>query len=178
VHDRALIEKILLGDQKAFAILIERTEKLVTQIICKMVDNREDRKDIAQEVYMKAYKGLPSFRMEALLSTWLAKICYSSCIDYLRKKKNYSIHGLAEDLEAPEDEQLIIKERKQTLHEAIEKLGPVQRALITLYHHEELTYVQIAHITQLPVGTIKSYLFRARKSLKETILLSNNKHDI
>ena len=86
-QDQILIEKVLAGDAGAFGTVIKNTEGLVAQIVYKMISNREDRKDISQEVYLKAYKNLSSFRSDAKLSTWIARIAYNTCLNHLEKKK-------------------------------------------------------------------------------------------
>ena len=85
--DQVLVKKVLSGDAKAFSLIIKNTEGLVAQIVYKMISNREDRKDIAQDVYLKAYQNLPGFRYQAKISTWIAQIAYNSCLNYLEKKK-------------------------------------------------------------------------------------------
>ena len=85
--DKELVEKVLSGDTNAFAAIIKNTEVLVAQIVFKMVENKEDRKDLAQDIYLKAYKNLPGFRFGSKLSTWIAQIAYNTCLDHVRKKK-------------------------------------------------------------------------------------------
>ncbi|HTE12549.1 MAG TPA: sigma-70 family RNA polymerase sigma factor [Chitinophagaceae bacterium] len=179
--DRDLIEKVLAGDAGAFGLIIKNTEALVAQVIYKMISNKEDRKDIAQEVYMKAYKNLPGFRFESKLSTWIARIAYNTCLNQLEKKKLL----LLDDIELPEKLvnhtaalELDMKERSVIISAAIEKLPPILKTLITLYHNENLSYAEIQQITELPEGTIKSYLFRARKALKENLLQHYKKDEI
>ena len=179
--DRDLIEKVLAGDAGAFGLIIKNTEALVAQVIYKMISNKEDRKDIAQEVYLKAYKNLPGFRFESKLSTWIARIAYNTCLNQLEKKKLL----LLDDIELPEKLvnhtvalELDMKERSVIISAAIEKLPPILKTLITLYHNENLSYAEIQQITELPEGTIKSYLFRARKALKENLLQHYKKDEI
>lgn len=180
-HDRILVEKVLAGDKGAFGNIIKNTEALVAQVIYKMVNNLEDRRDLAQEVYLKAYKNIKNFRFESKLSTWIARIAYNTCINYLEKKKLL----LRDDLEVENNQMaytpglaLDLKERSLIITAAIEKLPPVLKTLITLYHHEDLSYAEIQQITELPEGTIKSYLFRARKALKENLLQHYKKEEI
>jgi RNA polymerase sigma factor (sigma-70 family) len=173
LQDRALVEKVLAGDTRTFGIIIKNTETLVAQIIYKMIAGREDRKDLAQEVYLKAYTNLPGFRFDAKLSTWIARIAYNTCFNHLEKKKLLLLDDIdlskkmAISINAAE---LDLKERSAIISTAIEKLPPILKTLITLYHNEDLSYAEIQQITALPEGTIKSYLFRARKALKEYLL--------
>ena len=162
-------------------MIIKNTEALVAQVIYKMVSNREDRKDLSQEVYLKAYKNLTGFRFESKLSTWIARIAYNTCLNHLEKKQLL----LQNDIELPDklvsntaSSVLDLKERSAIISAAIEKLPPILRTLITLYHNEDLSYAEIQQITALPEGTIKSYLFRARKLLKENLLQHYKKEEL
>jgi len=187
--DQLLVKNVLGGDTNAFKIIIQNTEGLVTQIIFKMIPAAEDRKDIAQDVYLKTFQKLAGFRFQSKLSTWIGQITYNTCVNHLQKKKLLLIESSNEDDE-PNDEVLEIlnskinpsnsetekiifhKELSGILKREIDKLSPLYRTLITLYHNEELSYSEIAIITGLPEGTIKNYLFRARKTLKNNLLLT------
>ncbi len=85
-EDRYLVNLVLKGDNGAFTTIIRNTERLVSQIVFKMIRDTEDRKDLAQDIYLKAYKGLASFTFRAALSTWIAQIAYNTCINHLEKK--------------------------------------------------------------------------------------------
>src|SRR5690348_15612938 len=85
--DKLLVHRTLGGDARAFGIIVKNTEKLVAQIVYKMIPVEEDRKDLAQDIYLKAYKRLNTFKFQAKLSTWIAQIAYNTCYDWLEKKK-------------------------------------------------------------------------------------------
>lgn len=191
--NRDLIKRILAGDSNAFKIIISQTKGLVIQIIYKMISNQEDREDIVQEVYLKVYNKLSSFRFNSKLSTWIGTIAYNTCINHLEKKKiatldintnnemniseaisNHSINSIVNLTE----NQVFKKERALILKLEIDKLPPLYKTIITLFHVEELSYNEISKITNLPEGTLKSYLFRARKRLRENILLNYKKDDL
>lgn len=194
--DRQLVERVLGGDNPAFAFIIKNTERMVAQIVFKMIGNPEDRKDIAQDIYFKAFKKLGSFKFESKLSTWIAQIGYNTCMDYLRKKKLILAGNIYEGNESEPDllgiinsksssdpgietnDFILKKDLSAILKTEIEKLSPVYKTLISLYHNEELSYEEIGQITGLPAGTVKSYLFRARKTLKGNLLLSYKKEDL
>jgi RNA polymerase sigma-70 factor (ECF subfamily) len=195
LSDKYLVEKVLGGNTHAFRSVIRNTERLVTQIIFKMISNPEDRKDLAQDIYIKVYNKLASFRFQSKLSTWIAQVSYNTCLDYLQKKKlilpgNIENQETADDdtdffkndfIEVSTTEVNIIIARKELsgiLKTEIEKLSPVFRTLITLYHQEELSYDEIGQITGLPAGTIKSYLSRARKKLRDNLLVTYKKEDL
>lgn len=182
--DRSLVNRVLHGDTRAFAEIVENTEGLIAQIVFKMVNDPEDRKDIIQDIYLRVYEGLKNFRFYSKLSTWIGRIAYNTCINYLEKKKPLlgSFEGPTYEEKVTggiESEVLFSKKELETiLATAIEKLSPVHKTLITLYHQEELTYIEIAQITGLPEGTVKSYLFRARKQLKDNLLNQYKKEEL
>jgi len=194
--DRYLVDKVLGGDTNAFGIIVKNTEGLVAQIVFKMINNAENRKDIAQDIYMKAFKNLSGFKYQSKLSTWIGKIAYNTCLNDCEKRKLVLIENVHENSETDkkgaqtnensafscydnESENVLIrKELSQILNSEIERLQPVYKTLITLYHNEELSYEEIAQITTLPEGTIKNYLFRARKMLKESLLLNYKREEL
>lgn len=194
--DQLLVEKVLRGDTNAFKTIIKNTEGLVTQIIFKMISNDEDRKDIAQDVYLKAFQSLQHFKFQSKLATWIGHITYNTCVNYLEKKKLVlleSTNNGDETKESPlvilnnktidisrnETENLIFrKEVSGILKTGIDKLSPLYKTLITLYHNEELSYAEIAQITDLPEGTVKNYLFRARNKLRDNLLLTYKKEEL
>ena len=196
LEDKLLVERILRGETPAFGILIKRTEGLVAQIVFKMVANAEDRKDLAQDVYLKTFKNLGGFEFHAKISTWVGQIAYNTCLNYLEKKKlvlveNYYYEEAASDeynenkplrFFSPKEDwsetRISKKETQAILAKEVESLSPLYRTLISLCHYEELSYEEMALITSLPVGTVKSYLFRARKKLKESLLSKYKKEEL
>jgi len=184
--DRHLVEKVLAGHPQAFETIIKNTKSLVAQISYRMINNNEDRRDIAQEVYLKAFNQLANFRFQAKLSTWIGQITYNTCLNYLEKNKIVLITPGKEETDeevldninskldstlSNETESVVLKnEITDILTKAVEELQPLYKTLITLYHTDGLSYEEIGQITRLPSGTVKNYLFRARKSLKETLL--------
>ena len=196
MQDKELVNRVLRGETHVFATIIKNTEGLVAQIVFKLITNSEDRKDIAQDIYLKAYKSLSGFKYHSKLSTWIGKIAYNTCFNFLDKKQLILLDSTFPENEKHEsalefftnkfiglsnnnsETNLIRTDRLEIVQSAIEKLPPLFKTLIMLYHYEELSYDEIAEITSLPVGTIKSYLFRARKSLKDTILLKYKEEEI
>jgi RNA polymerase sigma factor (sigma-70 family) len=185
--DRQLVAEVLRGNTQAFGDIIKNTEALVARIVFKMIPNVEDRKDIAQDVYLKAFDKLKGFRFQCKLSTWIAQIAYNTCLSWLEKKKlifpniqddgenndealeilhsRSVIHAISET-----EQQIRQKELSGILKAEIAGLPPVYQTLVALFHQEELSYLELAQISGLPEGTVKSYLFRARKILKENLL--------
>ena len=189
LNDERLVTAVLNGDRDAFGLIIKKTEGLVAQMTFKMISSPGDRKDIAQDVYLKTFKNLRGFKFQSKLSTWIGQIAYNTCLHYLEKKKLVLIDNFGEDGEIPEynfnkdvrndtEEKLFSKELADMLHTEIEQLKPLYKTLISLYHQEELSYAEIAEITALPEGTVKNYIFRARKTLKENILLKHKRNEL
>ncbi|MBS1600981.1 MAG: RNA polymerase sigma factor [Bacteroidetes bacterium] len=193
--DQLLVESILRGNANAFGQVIKNTEALVAQIVFKMISNNEDRKDISQDIYLKAFNKLRDFKFQSKLSTWIAQIAYNTCLSYLERKKLVLAGSLSQANDWDDENQVrsrgsvskenvdaaIFIQRKELasiMHSAIDMLTPIHKTLITLYHHEELSYEEIGQITELPEGTLKSYLFRARKSLRENILAIYKREDL
>lgn len=186
--DRIMVEKVLSGNTRAFGMVIKQTEGLVAQIVFKMISDREERRDIAQDIYLKVFQKLDSFRFQAKLSTWIARIAYNTCINHLEKHRLWTFKDLDniqnddETLNVQEyvdqndiEEKLFRAEFNTMLQVELDKLPEIYKLLITLYHHEELSYSEIAQVVNLPEGTVKSYLFRARKMLRERLEIIYNK---
>jgi len=193
--DQVLVERVLGGDHNAFGTIVKKTEGLVAKIIFDIIPNEGDRKDIAQDIYLKAYQKLHGFKFQSKLSTWIAQISYNTCIDHLRKKKIVLVETFVNNDNSSEDELDILnssntiiaetadrvvveKDITEIVKAGINKLPAIYKTLITLYHTEELSYEEISAITGLPAGTVKSYLFRARRQLKNDLLLQYKKEDL
>ncbi|CAM1362326.1 RNA polymerase sigma factor [Tenacibaculum xiamenense] len=191
--DKDLIVKALNGDSKAFKIIISSSQRLVWQIVYKMIPNQEDREDLTQEVYLKVYNKLATFRHNSKLSTWIGAIAYNSCLNYLDKKKIKVYDGLKHEKDKTytnsieeklgsdgnrTEHYIEKKERSIILQEEIKKLPPLYSTIIGLYYQQESTIKEIAEITKLPEGTVKSYLYRARKILKNNLLRNYKKEDL
>lgn len=176
MDDQSLVRSILNGNTQAFSFLIKKYEKLVFHMIQKLISDDSSMEELAQDVFMKVYEKLPGFRFESKLSTWIATIAYRHTINHLRKSKKMVYKELEEasedrffvSHESP-DKVYESKDTGQYIQEHIQKLPAHYRNILYLYHIEEMTYPEIVEITGLPVGTVKNYLFRARKLLKEQL---------
>jgi len=194
VTDQQLVAQVLGGHTAAFGQIVQRTEALVTQMVFKMIRHPADRPDIAQEVYLKAFKNLAGFKFQAKLSTWIGQITYNTCLHYLEKKQLVLLDpaeppaaaeegrrappALAAGPDSDPEAALFGHDLAGILGTAIEQLPPLYRTLIALYHQQELSYEEIAQITSLPDGTVKNYLFRARKQLKQQLLARYQREDL
>lgn len=186
LEDRKLIEKALKGEQKAFETLLNKYRNLVFSIMFKMIRNAQEAEDLTQEAFMKAFSSLATFNDEFAFSTWLMKIASNNCIDFLRKRKlrTYSIHEPVQykdekieidipDYDPTPEKTLLQSERSRMIEETIQALPERYRYVIILRHKEEKSYEEIAEIMNLPLGTVKAQIFRAReilnKNLKEVL---------
>ena len=173
--EKEYITRILEGDLQAFGLLVTQYQQLVFYMIDRLIKNNEDKKDVAQEVFIKVHQNLHRFRFQSRFSTWIASIAYRTALNYnrdvLQKKELVSPDELWHfEFTSPDPESLSeIKDRKAYLMRLIEEMPLAYKTVLTLYHLNEFSYEEIAQITQMPEGTVKSYLFRARKLLKEKL---------
>lgn len=187
---RLLIDEILGGNHRAFATFVDRYQRLVSHIVFRMVSNQADREDICQEVFVKVYHNLGGFEFGSKVSTWVGRIAYNTCINYLQKKKVPLIDDLAayeegqsalESAADPSETPDVIAETRdlfERVQSEMEHLPPQYRAVLTLYHLDEMAYDEIVEVTGLPMGTVKSYLFRARQILKDRLRKKYRTEDI
>lgn len=186
--NRQAIQKVLNGDSEAFRVIVENHKRLVAHIVFRMVPREADREDICQDVFVKVYQNLGGFKFESRLSTWIARITHNTCLNFLEKKKAVLYGDLSRDesegLEAVASGELDPAQITQAgdlshrLLSEIAKLPAHFRSILTLYHMEEMTYSEISDLLQLPDGTVKSYLFRARKMLKKRLLAKYSLEDL
>ena len=181
-EDKQLIGLALDGDQKAYETLLNKYRNLVFSIMLKMIRNPQEAEDLTQEAFMKAFNSLSSFNDEFAFSTWLMKIASNNCIDYLRKRKlrTYSIHEPIQykdekieidipDQDAGPEKKMIQSEKREIIENAINELPERYRHVIILRHKEEKSYEEISELLNLPLGTIKAQIFRAREILNKKL---------
>ena len=188
-ESKLLVAEVLNGNSAAFKILIERYQKLVSHVVFRMVANRSDREDICQEVFIKVYQNLAGFHFESKLSTWIAQIAYNACINHLEKKRLLLLDDPAKGGEenaleqypsdaATPDHYAETQDIATRVRSEIGKLPVHFRTIVTMYHLDEMSYEEIAEATGMPLGTVKSYLFRARKQLKDRLTEKYQLEDI
>ena len=189
--DLDLVEKAVNGDQKSFAELMGRYRDAIYFMLLKMVNNKSDAEDLTIEAFGKAFKNIHQYSPNYAFSTWLFKIASNNCIDFLRKKRTNVISidgGISEDKEndtpihlkdeTPDPEEHLIKQQKAVLmRTVVKKLKPRYRILIELRYFREFSYEEIAVELDLPLGTVKAQLFRARELLFNTLKNSDVKLD-
>jgi RNA polymerase sigma factor (sigma-70 family) len=184
---KLIVKKILAGNKKAFETLIRQHQRLVSHVVFRMVDNRADREDICQDVFLKVYQNLGGFQFESKLSTWIAKIAYNTCLNYLEKKRVLLYDDLSTEERSLEtvpgttsgpDQLVEGKEISGLLRSEIDKMPVHYRTILTLYHLDQMSYKEIGDSMDLPEGTVKSYLFRGRKLLKERLMAKYQPEDL
>lgn len=189
LQDYVLVQQAIKGDEKSFAELMGRYRDSIYFMLLKMVANKVDAEDLTIEAFTKAFKNLSQYSPSFAFSTWLFKIATNNCIDYLRKKKTdiISIDGPpaeGSDLDSPiplqsdclDPEEELIREQKFILmRDIVEKLKPRYRMLIELRYFKEYSYEEISAELEIPIGTVKAQLFRARELLYLIIKKSKDK---
>lgn len=182
MNDEALlIRKAQNGDVSAFEKLVSLYAKKIYNYCYRMTDNREDAEDLTQEVFIKVYQNLKSFKGDSKFSTWIYRIAYNTCVDRYRKNRkvdtvslNYSKDEDSVEIELvsndplPEEE-VIKKERYKKLQACIAGLKPEYKSVIILRDIQNYTYAEIAEILQVPLGTVKSHISRARAALCDAL---------
>lgn len=188
--DFALVQRCVNdGDQRAYADLMNRYRESVYFMLLKMVNNSDDAEDLTIEAFSKAFRRLEQYTPQFAFSTWLFKIATNHCIDHIRKKRiraisidtgiqnedgeNFVIPVKEEGLDPEETMQK--EERIKRMRDVVEKLKPRYKRLVELRYFEEKSYEEIAEILELPLGTVKAQLFRARDFMFE-MMKDNKKH--
>jgi RNA polymerase sigma-70 factor (ECF subfamily) len=195
--DRELVRRVLAGDLRAFRQLVSAHQKLVTHIVARMLDDPRDCEELCQDVFIRVHARLGTFRFEARLSTWIAKIAYHLALNSLERRRPVHLaldaiptlgvagNGVADSdlFEAPArgpdgSDKLHLEELTSIVHLAVDALPLGYRTVVTLYYLQELAIEEIAHVMGLPEGTVKSYLFRARRLLRERLTAQYGVEDL
>ena len=169
--DIALVERYLTGDMGAFDELMIRYERQIYRVCYRFVDNRDDAMDLAQEVFIKAFEHLPTFRRESSLKTWLYRIAMNHCINHVKKRArefvevsettgsiNPSVHSDMEN-----------REQRDQFRRLVKKLPPKQRAILEMRIHEQFSYEEIARMSGRSISTIKASVFFALEKLRRLV---------
>ena len=182
LEDRELVAAILDGEQERFAELVQRYERRLVNYVYRMIRNYEDAHDLAQEIFIKVYMALDRYDPKYKFSTWIFRIAQNAAIDQIRKKTLPEESLTKEDRNEGGERQMQIEadvvspyramfnvEMADAIETAVQNLPEDYRDLIELRHFAELSYDEIAEVKQLPLGTVKNKLFRARNMLKEQL---------
>lgn len=176
--DRALVDAVLTNRPGAFERLVREYQGLCWHIIQRMVRNPEDTRELCQDTFLRVHQCLHQYRGESALKSWIGRVAYTVALRHLQHKRIPLVEahddesaalleniGDGFDLEAA----CMDEETQHHLHAAIETLPPLQRTVLTLYYLDEMSIPEIARVTGLAGGTIKSHLFRSRLRLRETL---------
>ena len=185
-HDFLLVQKARSGDQKAYAELLGRYRDAIYFMLLKMVNNPSDAEDLTIEAFGKAFKNIGQYTPNFAFSTWLFKIATNNCIDFIRKKRAATI-SLDQSNDDPEtatvtiqsdtldpEAHMINSQKVKLLREVVNKLKPRYRTLVELRYFKEYSYEEISQELELPIGTVKAQLFRARELLFNILKTSSS----
>jgi len=177
-QDQIIIQQILEGDTKAFAVLVDRYKDLVFTLAIQMLKNREEAEEVSQDTFIKVFKKLKNFKGDSKFSTWIYRIGYNTCLDRIksnkRKQNTVAINEFTTHEVKTLDNALSImeaQESKQTIQDCLQMLPADDCALLTLYYFEELSLEEIGKVIGVKANNVKVKLFRSRKKL--TTILQN-----
>jgi RNA polymerase sigma-70 factor (ECF subfamily) len=182
--DHELVARLRAGDQRAFAELIDRYKARIYHTTLRILGNREDAEEAAQDTFVRAYRGLENFRKEATFSTWIYRICVNTCLNLLESRKRFKAQDIdstpVEDLPFIESAESDFAEEdlQARIFSTMEKLPAKYRTVLVLYHIQHLAYQEIAEIMQMPMGSVKTHLFRARAMLRERVLRQFSREEL
>jgi RNA polymerase sigma-70 factor (ECF subfamily) len=169
--DETVIEAVLDGDTEAFSELVRRHRASVFRVGLSWFHDREEAEDLVQDVFVKAYTKLATFRGGAKFSTWLLRIAYNTAITGKGRRRDHDEYDpeIGVDQSPGVEDGAIARESAREVREALAQLSPDQAVCVELCFFQELSYVEIAGITGFPVNTIKSHVFRAKRILREIL---------
>lgn len=172
VNDQYYINQVLLGEVNAFAVLVDRYKDMIFTLAIKMVKNREVAEEVSQDTFIKIFNSLSKFKGDSKFSTWIYKIAYNTCLDYLKKNKKeehnvvidelkgYVVKTTTNALSILEDQ-----ERKQDIQNCLNLLPSEESFLLTLFYFEDQNLNEIGKIMDVSANNVKIKLFRSRKKL-------------
>jgi len=186
-YSQLLAARAAKGDELAFGELVKQTQHMVYNLALRICRNEEDAEDITQEVYIKAWRSLVSFRSDASFTTWLFRITQNACLDFMRKNGRTQTISLTVESEEGERDEIDIacgrdeqpegvyekKERSQTVKNALDLLSTEHKEILVLRDIEGYSYQEISEMLRLDIGTVKSRINRARAKVKEFLLARN-----
>ena len=176
MSDYELVLTCIEGNKDAFGELLQRYKNLVYSVALRMINDKEETNDLAQEIFIKIYSNLEKYQPEYRFSTWTIKIATNHVIDYRRKKRHETVNidemgdTLVTDRAENPEAAFLAKEQSQSLHLLIDDLPEMYKVPIVLYHQQGLSYTEISEITGEPLSKVKNRIFRGRKMLKEGLI--------
>jgi RNA polymerase sigma-70 factor (ECF subfamily) len=190
--DEELIPRICAGETKLFELLVKRYQDKIFTLASRILKNREDAEEAAQDAFVRAFRALSKFHGDAQFGTWLYRIAYNVCLTKLESRKNI-FQSLDAAFDADDDDEyhpeVAIEpsavdtefekaETKEIVRKTLAKLPLHYRTVLTLFYLEELSYEEICDVTKLPMGTIKTQLYRARTALQKLLSQMYSKEEV
>ena len=190
--DSELVRQTLKGDKRAFGVLIQRHQDAVFALVSRLIRSPGDVQDVAQDVFIRAYKALPTYRGDAKFGTWLYRIVWNTCLD--RREQHARVHerevqivadeedcngidGFADGETPLPDAAFEADDVRQRLEACLNRLPVHYRAVLTLFYYEQKSYDEIAEILNQPMNTIKVHLFRAKSHLRKALLAERSSEE-
>lgn len=179
LKDEDVVRLVLDGHSEAYSILIDRYKNMIYDLCYKYTHDYVESQDLSQEIFLKVYRKLHTFKNTSKFSTWLYRIGINTCIDWTRKHKKTRYEKSIEEDEyvgripsnKPSPEDMAIKSEKiEIVRNTVDNLPEIYRTVIILYNYKDLSCKEIADILEIPVKTVETRLYRAKKMLKEKLL--------
>jgi RNA polymerase sigma factor (sigma-70 family) len=174
--DAELVERVQKGETRCFAELLSRHQDQVFSLALRFVRGERDAEDISQEAFLRAYRGLEEFRRDSKFSTWLYRITWNLCADWLRRNRKPGRTTMAIDdaSDLPDgrvelEQRLLAEEEKEKVRLALDGLDDKYRAVLVLHYYQRMSYDQVAAVLEVPMKTVETRLYRARKLLRESL---------
>jgi len=174
--DEQIIGRVRGGETRMYGELVQRHQDAVFAMALRLLGGRGDAEDAAQEVFLRVYRGLDAFKGEARFSTWLYRITYNLCADWLRRNKRAERRatvieeaGTVADRRANLEEGILQSETRDNVRRALDGLDERYSSVVVLFYYQKMSYEQIAAVLELPMKTVETRLYRARKLLRERL---------
>lgn len=176
LSDQHYIDEIIGGNSNAFAIIVDRYKNLIFSLALKMVKNREEAEEVAQDTFIKVFNSLEKFKGESKFSTWIYKVAYNTCLDRIKKNKKdegtITIDDFSEHLVKTMENALskmVDEERKKSIQDCLNLLPSEEGFLLTLFYFEDQSLEEIAKIMNITANNVKVKLYRSRQKLASII---------
>jgi len=188
-NEQLIVDRMCRGDQKAFQELVERYKRKIYHLAYDILGDHHEAEDISQEVFIRVFRSIKSFRRDAKMSSWIYKITVNTSIDSLRKKKRKPEETMEDLMQANSQDSLMGRSGflenpelsteasfiQQHIHKALQKVSPKERTVFVMRYYNDFQINEIADVLNISSGTVKSLLFRALKKLKRELSLYHEK---
>lgn len=173
----ALLRRVRGGDRAAFVALVREHQRLVERVVARLLDDPRDREEACQDVFLRVHRGIGGFRGDAPLAAWIARIAHHTAVNRMKRRRadrpvRDSDDAVSSLLTSDPDPlaEAAAGEVRALVHRELAELPATERTMLTLYHLQEMPVREIALALEMPEGTVKSHLFRARRRLKRRLL--------